>query len=138
MSRKSQLKRRAVNAITSLIKVLKESRDALEATPDTQISSLEMTLAFWPCHTGLNNQVFHHQLCNLFSKGQRLQGLHPRWHFLSRLPEMIAIERGVLQCKHAAIIISGLKKRLLHVDRFLFRYMARHVWATRNCEEWSL
>lgn len=57
-------------------------------------------------------------------------------------PRLLALEQGRLRCRSAACALLGLKRfhprRFRHVDRFLFRELARAVWTTLCDEKWQL
>lgn len=62
----------------------------------------------------------------LIKHGARIRG---NIRFVS--PRLLAYQNGILNCRSATIAIIQLKRHL-KVDKFLFLYMARSVWATRS------
>lgn len=57
-------------------------------------------------------------------------------------PRLWALERGRARCRSVVCAMLGLKRfhssHFRHVDRFLFREIARSIWATLCDEQWQL
>lgn len=53
--------------------------------------------------------------------------------------ELVALERGVLRCRAAAVAFLSVKRvgKLVGWDRFLLAALAPLVWATRSAHQWQ-
>ena len=74
----------------------------------------------------------------LIANGARLHYVPDKCRQTQITPEMIAFERGILNCRDVIIVFLGLKKRrqiLCKLDRFLVsQVLAVEIWSTRSCE----
>ena len=75
----------------------------------------------------------------LLANGARLRNAAWAARLGQVTPDMIAFERGVLQCRAVAVALLGIKRKRAdwsHVDKFLMRELAFAVWAERANEIW--
>lgn len=77
----------------------------------------------------------------LVANGVRLSSACPSERLTSITPEMEALERGVLRCRSAVVLMLGLKRRrgpvMRELDRFVVRQVALAIWATRCDKQWQ-
>lgn len=121
------------NGQVRVLEVLCAAGAALRATENADLTPLDM---------GLGNPRRSHQCIRvLLANGVRLSTVHEDHRHLIA-PELVAFERGVLQCRSVVVTLLALKKQrhrdvLRALDRWVVREIAWACWATRVNKEWQ-